>query len=146
MTMTAEALKTYSLRTDGRRLAISDDGQTVTEERGGDAGHQLAMLTREYMAQHPGVTFHQALAMVRTNTVKGQELLRQYAAPRVVAPTVTERTGTSKYSDPGAEIDRRARALLEQKAAPSYSAAVQRVVAEDRELASAYAGRPAMRR
>jgi hypothetical protein len=55
---------------------------------------------------------------------------------RIVAPNSNESRGEA--FDPSAEIDRRARALVDSKACPSYSAAVHRVLQDDASLRLSY--------
>ena len=127
--MTAQCLKTYSLRIDGDGNIL---GRTSPHEDGHRAGEALDSMVRRYAHEHV-LTYREALDRV-LNSDDGEELLHNY---NTAASTM--RTADDGLDDPAEEVARKAHAHAKANGC-SFSQAAHTILAKDSSLQSAYAG------
>jgi hypothetical protein len=126
----AECVKTYT-------LAVDRNGEIIGETAD-DPGAELVHRANAYRRAHPEtkLSLSDALGIVRHDPANA-DLAHSYAE---VARGPAMRTLNVRGDDPAAKLHALALRKIEAGACKGYGQAVREVLAENRELAGAYAG------
>lgn len=128
-TMTCEAVKTYS-------LVVNERGEITGERAGGasaDVEADIDRLVREFRFENPSYTYAEALDHVKA---RHPQLFAKYSES--ARPGGQERRYSTESETAMERINRKARAFMEKDDKLTYSAAVNRVLAENADLRRAY--------
>lgn len=138
----AEHVKFYS--TAARPFVVDDDGKVIANDQEVEArfaGEALTQMAKKYVFDHPGISFGEALRIVR-NTGSGRQLERAYgSAAQAPSRIYTEPARQPAPAPSGAvgDIHRLAQAKLASGGAANYTEAVKAVLAADADLRRRYA-------
>ena len=126
--MTAEAVKCYT-------MAVDDNGHIVGPTSDVGAGEELDRLAREYVFQHPEISYRDALQAVMDRP-QNRELVQVYGGASV--PVRHDRPALAPESA-SKIIDLKAREYMLRHGCKDYSQAVRAILDADPELRVAYA-------
>lgn len=130
--MTAESLKVYTMAVDDNGRIVGPTSDVGTQNT---AGEELDRLAREYVFQHPEISYRVALRAVMDRP-QNQELVQVYGGASVPVqhdPPAIAPESAAKI------IDQKAREFMDRHGCKDYSEAVHAVLGADPELSAAYA-------
>ena len=130
--MTAESLKVYTIAVDDNGRIVGPTSDVGTQNT---AGEELDRLARDYVFQHPEISYRDALRVVMDRP-ENEELVQIYGGVGVPVdhdPPAIAPASASKI------IDLKAREYMLRHGCKDYSAAVHAVLDAEPELRVAYA-------